>query len=342
MTIYFKDRKTIYTFTHLLITGVIIILMMIFVPSRGTTGELKQIEINNLKPIKDYLLSKPKLEIQLQSGDFQEYGTHWKQYSPATVTFRWSHKTANAMFAAYEVRSTLQGVDSPPIDQGGLAHLPEVGINSKFKIDFRPIVGNKTWRPISYFVRVVLYTYGYPKLTRLADSLNVKVEIMKGMGPQIISLPRLKVTFEEINILDDSDNTSDGEFGFSFWLSSGNHNTNYQLFSGSAGTGESLYPNKTIILENPPHYVTIHAYGFDDDEMEFIPLGPFIILLSQACGGAAIPNVSLECPADSASGHVQVDSGSNSGARSGKRPFNFYATGDNLIFQVLGHSELFP
>jgi len=350
----YPKRRSVFSISALLA----IILSFIIIPtlSIADNGNIQLQPSNKHLTIKDksktlqqadpHLFKIPKLEIKLLSGDFEKYGNHWTDHSPELLTFRWTHEIEGFNVVAYQVRKLGQSADSPPLAHGALDHVPDKGKHSVFKIDFKPIVGNDSGRPLNYFVklRFSFVNLADKSVKKIVDSNEVQVTIVKGVAGQSISLPKLRVTINKIEILDDSDDLSDGEFGFAFWLQySGGNKTAYQYFNGSAGTGENLHPNLTMTLENPPQWVTIRAYGFDDDEVEWIPIGPFIILLAQKCGSLADPESSSgDCPSDSAAANLLVDSGSGSGVQKPKQPFSFYALGGSLKFKVHGSYELTP
>lgn len=291
-----------------------------------------------------HLYKTPKLEVKLLSGDFLKYGTHWKDVKPKQpLSFRWSHEVSGCNAVSYEVRNKTSGPDSPFILYGQVSHIPEKKKSSIFKVDFWSLVANNNNYPQTYSVKLTFsfVNFATKKVTRIASSNDVTVTIVKGPANQTLSLPVLRVSINKIEILDDSDDLSDGEFGFAFWLTYKNGGkTTFQIFSGSAGTDEDLSSNITLSLEDPPKYVTIRGYGYDDDELEWVPYGAFILLLAQDCGGFPVPGESSECPGDSATGHIQIDSGSSSGVEKTKQSFSFFAQGGSLKFKVNGSYEL--
>ena len=58
-------------------------------------------------------------------------------------------------------------------------------------------------------------------------------------------------------------------------------------FGAHADTGSTKTANVSGSIVNAPATLTLKATGYDDDETEWIPLGPFIVILLNSCGTAA-------------------------------------------------------
>jgi hypothetical protein len=164
-------------------------------------------------------------------------------------------------------------------------------------------------------------------------------------GEDEISLPKLRVTFSKIEVLDDSDDLSPGDLGFAFWVEWKGGKTDYKYHSAAVDSGEDTAPNITFTIDRdsiPGTSAQLHVYGFDDDETEFLPLGPFIILMEETCGHLAAPNSppSDACPGDAAAGYTTIDTGALGGAEKPKTDFTIYANGSKLRFKVFGEYEV--
>lgn len=308
---------------------------------KTTYGGKNDIKAQKAGTPKAYVL--PKLEVKLFSGDFEKYGKHWtdtKTQSP--LTFRWSHAIDGFNAVMYKVYRGY-GPQDEPLLFGGLQHIPEKNKSSIFHINFWPLIADDHGYPQNYTVKLVFSKYNVAtmKFEEFISSNEVKITFVKGADSQTFTaLPTLYVNINKIEILDDSDDLSDGEFGFAFWLTYGNGGkTGYQYFNGSKGTGESFTTNINLSLETPPQWVTIHGYGFDDDETEWVPIGPFIMILANECGALASPGGG-DCPGDSASGQILIDSGMGVGNKKATQSFSFYASGGSLRFKVYGSYEL--
>lgn len=293
------------------------------------------------KADKQKLFVIPKLEVQLLSGDFLKYGKHWTDTkTKGPLTFRWSHKIDGFNTVSYEVHKSY-GPKSAPLLSGNLAHIPEKDKSSIFHVNFWPLIADNHGYPQNYSVKLVFSKINLATMTskKIISSNEVIITFIKGTDGQTFTLPKLHVNINKIEILDDSDDLSDGEFGFAFWLTYGNGGaTGYQYLNGSKGTGESFTTNINLTLETPPKWVTIHGYGFDNDETEWVPIGPFIMLLADKCGKLGTPGG--DCPGDSASGHILIDSGMGVGNQKAKQSFSFFASGGSLRFKVHGSYEL--
>ena len=100
---------------------------------------------------------------------------------------------------------------------------------------------------------------------------------------------RVSVIFEKVNVKDDSDDISPGDLAFAFRIN-GNLSPNGKdlTFGGSISTDDSKTLNLQATILNPEPTMKINAIGFDNDETEWVPLGPFILVLLNSCGKGAI------------------------------------------------------
>ena len=100
---------------------------------------------------------------------------------------------------------------------------------------------------------------------------------------------RVVVTFEKVTVKDDSDDLSPGDLAFAFRINGDlSPNGKDLTFGASISTDDSKTINLNATILNPPPTMKISAVGFDNDETEWVPLGPFIILLLNSCGKGAI------------------------------------------------------
>ncbi len=290
-------------------------------------------------------IKRPALEIRLQSGDFEEYGNTWIDHTPAQVTFRWEHELTGFNVVHYEVREEGQDENSPPVRYDSVTHQPTQGVPSLFTIDFHDVV-DESQRPVTYYVKLVfsVANIATQTVTRIAESNAVAVTITEEQPGHPINVPRFWVTIERIEIVDDSDDWGDGEFGFAFWLEYAGGRTGRKYFNGSAGTGENLYPFALYLtLDNPPQSVSIHAYGFDDDESEAIPYLHVIMFTMTTCGMQANPGSSSDdCPKDDNYSKTFVETGSAFSVQQASQPFVIHALGMPFSFRVHGSYELLP
>ena len=58
-------------------------------------------------------------------------------------------------------------------------------------------------------------------------------------------------------------------------------------FGTHASTDSTKTVNVSGSISNAPPTLTLKATGYDDDETEWIPLGPFVVILANTCGTAA-------------------------------------------------------
>ena len=96
------------------------------------------------------------------------------------------------------------------------------------------------------------------------------------------------MTFAKVKVVDDSDDLSSGDLVFGFLINGNNEpNGKAMTFGAHANTGSTKTANVSGSIINAPATLTLKATGYDDDETEWIPLGPFIVVLLNSCGTAA-------------------------------------------------------
>jgi hypothetical protein len=103
----------------------------------------------------------------------------------------------------------------------------------------------------------------------------------------------VNVTFEKIKVVDDSDDLSDGDLLFGFFVNGKNAPNGSPLTVGAhLGTSESKTINISASLLNVPASLQLKAIGYDDDEDEIIPYGIFIIIPLSTCGSGNVTDAS--------------------------------------------------
>jgi hypothetical protein len=102
---------------------------------------------------------------------------------------------------------------------------------------------------------------------------------------------KITVTFQKIEVIDDSDDLSDGDLGF-FFIANGKQVAWPGNNPGSdwAGTGAMLNPNQSITLIDAPDSLKVEVHGFDNDD------DPDVVLTLDTCGtgGGLPPGISCE------------------------------------------------
>ena len=105
----------------------------------------------------------------------------------------------------------------------------------------------------------------------------------------------VSVNFGNVKVVDDSDDLSPGDLMFGFSLDGkGAPNGKAMTFGTHASTGETKSVNINGSITNAPQILTLKAVGYDDDEMEWIPVGPFVAILSTTCGAFPVDPGSTE------------------------------------------------
>jgi hypothetical protein len=104
---------------------------------------------------------------------------------------------------------------------------------------------------------------------------------------------KVSVTFQKIKIVDDSDDLSPGDLVFGFFVNGQNAPNNKPMtFGAHASTDSTKTSNITGSVVGAPTTLALKAIGYDDDETEWIPVGPFVALLPNTCGTGDVTNPS--------------------------------------------------
>ncbi len=78
----------------------------------------------------------------------------------------------------------------------------------------------------------------------------------------------VSVTYSQIQVLDDSDDLSAGDFAFTFFINGGGPSGWPKTIFSSAGTGSFKVVNLTGTVTNAPPTLNLKLVGYDDDELE--------------------------------------------------------------------------
>lgn len=283
---------------------------------------------------------------QQGGGDFINWVTSWNDNElPVSLKFRWKHNLDKAGFVGWEVYALGNRIEGPV----SVGTVPQKLTNAFFSIPFRNVVENLDLS--TFEVRILAYTAKPP--VPGASGIQIKSKLLARSEPVMVTrqgpgddtqfnVPKLKVTFKEIVVIDDSDDLSAGEIGFAFWAEYSNTKTEYLYHEipgeDNVDSGESVYPNATLTIENPPNLVRIYVYGVDDDSDIFT-----------TCGNLPGPN---QCPdgmrsADPATGYFDINTGITSGdlldVQHAWKYFSIHANGaEDLEFKVFGYYEITP
>ena len=291
----------------------------------------------------------PKLEVLVPTGpDSETQATYRLMDAPEVLVFRWSHELVNVRVARYDVFRSLSGGPFISISSSILPEIPQPNAWGTFNLDLLSLDNISLGIPRSWMVRVSAYTLDdnlwiqAPRL--IAKSQRVRIDITGAKSPSTaFSLPTLRVNVEKVIVHDDSDDLSDGELGFAFWVEFSGQKTPLQIHHDTVSSGGQTTVNKTVTVENPPSSVLLSVYGFDDDENEMLPLlmPPFFISVLGTCGQLPQPEPSAagNCPKDESWGQKTLTLGYSSSIQN--KPFSIIAAGSSgLHFEVRGNFEV--
>lgn len=300
------------------------------IPMSGSTSTaVWQDEDNNV-------ISGPaiSLKVKLLSGDFAKWGSFWVGDEAVPLNFKWEARIEDIKWARWEVSTSP--FFTKIIKSQKLTPVPPWGQPSQFSIDFSKL--NEMVWGATCFVRVVAGDQAYyvtdvnnptPPKGKVSPSVSVRLS-KEGSFTTFDDLPKLWVVFDKIVVTDDSDDLSDGDLHFGFWV----HDANPQYHNAQVGTGGSTKPKLTFAVEMPPPWVSIRVYGFDNDDPEWMPVGPFIVLLSDSCGGG-MPAPGDECAdGDIADASKGVPTGIDKGNSKPVESEMMYVYGPSLKFKV--------
>jgi hypothetical protein len=110
---------------------------------------------------------------------------------------------------------------------------------------------------------------------------------------------RVTVTFNEVHVVDDSDDLSAGDLGIGFYVNSAQTTANPTfIFVGDVDTGGKvpLSPPYSAVLMNPSNPMPITVLGIDNDESDVVVVPPIIYTKLNSCG----PLAQGDCDGDAA------------------------------------------
>lgn len=133
------------------------------------------------------MLPSITLHVGQPAPDYTEWKQEFNEYEPVTVKFRATTESASLGAARWQVLED-QGDPSSVVAEGSAGSFPSSG-QLIFQIDFRPIVGSKTQRPLYYWVRVQGYKEvragNRPPLA--AQSSAVRVGVVPAAEPTVFT-----------------------------------------------------------------------------------------------------------------------------------------------------------
>src|SRR5688572_12664546 len=106
--------------------------------------------------------------------------------------------------------------------------------------------------------------------------------------PPALAQQSVRVIFERIQMIDDSDHLSDGDMCFNLWANHGSPNGRGTSFGRKMGSGNSYTVNHTVQISNAPNELILHVDGKDDDSS-----GLFGLVDMECVGNPAPPSVSI-------------------------------------------------
>lgn len=273
----------------------------------------------------------------------EQWGNYWSDDISSTATYpvmidlRWITREQNLTGAVWQISRTpdfsnIRGFSSIPV--------PEPGEYSRFSIDLRPYISAGGGQ---YYIRVQpkkggAHSTSGPVLYALVEPSASVTVVDQWPGPQtqFDQLPKLTVMFDRIFVEDDSDDLSPGDLGFGFWV----HGQGPETHVAQVSSGSDTHPNISFTINNPPNVVFMRVFGFDNDEIEMMLIGPFIMFVLPTCGSIAGP--SDDCPGDAADSTYAIETGMRTGTAKPETPFVMHANGPSLKFKVEGRYRLDP
>lgn len=126
----------------------------------ATSTPAQQLDARRAAAMAPGRLAEPEITLLIQmfgGGEFERWVRNFTESEPVDVRFRWSTTHEDLVSAEYQVLRNHD--DTAPIKRGNVP-VPAPGKVAFFNVDFRPIVGSATQRPLTYWVRVVGYRSG--------------------------------------------------------------------------------------------------------------------------------------------------------------------------------------
>jgi hypothetical protein len=225
-------------------------------------------------------------------------------------------------FANFTVSTTepaafeLQASTDPAMKGGSLVNVESAIFNLQYVTNWPTHLSNLKPNTLFHYLLKVKPQKGLPYLKK---------------GTFTTLKRRVAVTFEKIHMVDDSDDLSDCDCAFGFSVPG----APLEVYTGSVASGTDVHPNRTVTVNNAPAALKLKVLGWDDDEDELIPFGPFLISVLNTCGPLQKPGG--ECDGDGAQGSTMVDADSSGlDENTGGGTFKIDAFGPSLKFTVTG------
>lgn len=288
------------------------------------------------------------LQVKRLGGDLETWSTSGSMdTSLQRMDFRWKTREEALNIARWE--AALSPDFPHAIAQGQITPMPPKDTYGYFSIDFNSFSGAYA-KPITFYIHVKpvkqstssMSAFGREstpsiEITEYEPSPAVKITLTEaGSTPQTeINLPKthLKVVFEKILLVNDSDDMSGGDLGFKFVVHGMGKETAYS--ADKWDSGETIPLNDMVfIITDPPDFARISVFGCDNDEAEALPGSPF-------CSSCAYRELCGDDP-DTASVEQDISTGISLGRT--KIPpvrLDLSAQGPKLKFQVYGFWELY-
>ena len=232
--------------------------------------------------------------------------------------------TPHGTFADFRVKTTepatfeLQASTSDEMSGGDLANVDSATFRLGYTTDWSVPLGHLRAGTLFHYLLKVKPQTGWPYTKKGTFKTHKR---------------RVVVSFQKVHMTDDSDDLGDCDCGFGFETQGGAT----IFYSGSVASGTNVHPGKSVTVDNAPPLMSLKAVGWDDDEDDWVPVGPFIALLVNTCGAVQSPG--SDCDGDGAKGSTAIDtdfSGFTPDGEKGGGTFQINANGSSLKFQVSG------
>ncbi|MGH7589372.1 MAG: hypothetical protein ACRELU_12355, partial [Gemmatimonadota bacterium] len=157
------------------------------------------------------------LEVQIQDDEFgQKWGNEYRETDPLPLRFRWRRGTGIEDPSVAEWQVTSASAPTTILARGP-AQVPSPGELTVFDIDFRPIVGGSTQRPLIYYVRLAVQKDvrygGTPPPPKMGGPVKVvfvssgppTVFTFEGLNPELSASMPIAVRLQNLWSIGDTD-----------------------------------------------------------------------------------------------------------------------------------------
>jgi hypothetical protein len=232
--------------------------------------------------------------------------------------------TPHGTFADFHVKTTepatfeLQASTSDEMSGGDLANVESATFRLGYTTDWSAPLGHLRAGTLFHYLLKVKPQSGWPYTKKGTFRTHKR---------------RVVVSFEKVHMTDDSDDLSNCDCAFGFDA----QGAPSIFYSGGVASGTNVHPGKSVTVDDAPPVMSLKAIGWDDDEDDWVPVGPFIALLLNKC--APLQMTGSSCDGDGAKGSTTIDtdfSGLTSEGEKGGGTFQISANGLSLKFQVSG------